>query len=183
MWLPHSALDFESVSCRLALHFQYGLREIFIVSMCVCLYIYYVSMFNCAHATSPSRRITPTLTVSPPPSHTQRQRRLAFIHLAPPHATATAPHPHPIPQHATMMVAHCPHLVLAPLPSVISRTFTYVFRARPSVTELFRELPHLPSTPTRTSQTRARCVTSKYLTLLILPSILVPSLTPYELIP
>ena len=41
------------------------------------------------------------------------------------------------------------------------------------MTELFRELPHLPSTPTRTSQTQAGCITSKYLTLLILPSILV----------
>ena len=67
--------------------------------------------------------------------------------------------------------------------AVISWTFTYVFRARPSMTELLRALLHLPSTPTRTSQTRARCVTSEYLTLLILPSILVPSLTPYELFP
>ena len=40
---------------------------------------------------------------------------------------------------------------------VISQTFTYVFRAC--------------------------CVTSEYLTLLMLPSILVPSLTPYKLIP
>ena len=67
--------------------------------------------------------------------------------------------------------------------NVISQTFTYVFQARPSVTELLRALPHLPSTLTWPSQTRAHCVTSEYPTFLILPSILVPSLTPYELIP
>ena len=67
--------------------------------------------------------------------------------------------------------------------SVISQTFTYIFQARPSVTELLQVLPHLPSTLTWPGQTRAHCVTSKYLTLLILPSILVPSLTPYEVIP
>ena len=46
------------------------------------------------------------------------------------------------------------------------------------MTEPLRALPHLPSTPTRPSQTRARCVTSEHLTLLILPSILVPSFNP-----
>ena len=51
------------------------------------------------------------------------------------------------------------------------------------MTELLRAFPCLLSTPTQSSQTRACYVTFKCLTLLIPPSIPIPHLTPYELIP
>ena len=67
--------------------------------------------------------------------------------------------------------------------TVISQTFTYLFQMLPSVTELLQALPSLLSTLTWSSQPQPCYVTSECLTHLISPSISIPYLPPYKLIP
>ena len=72
-------------------------------------------------------------------------------------------------------------LILYIMDGVIYQTFTHLFRALLSITELLQALPHLLSTPTQSSQPWPSYVISKCLILLISPSISIPHLTPYEL--